>query len=269
MLIDSPQNQWVRLARALHARKGRQERGLFLAEGPRVVQEALGGAEVVWLALCEELADPLGLQVAQQAAEAGVEVARLTERAFAALSDARHPQGIAALVKVPARELASLELPEGRTCVLILVDVQDPGNVGTMIRTADAFGAHAALLAGQCADLYEPKVVRATAGSLFQLPVVRTMWAQAVDWAVAQGVDLVATAPDGTQELGVGALPERLAVVMGNEAHGLGADALAQVPVSLRIPMSGSAESLNAAVAAAIVLWEYQRQYGTPLQGDN
>jgi TrmH family RNA methyltransferase len=269
MLIDSPQNQWVKLARALHVRKGREEHALFLAEGPRVVQEALSGAQVTLVAFCEDLADPLGVQVAQQAADAGIEVARLSERAFSALSDAQHPQGIAALVRLQAPDLEPLRMPDGPACALILLDVQDPGNVGTMIRTADAFGADAVILAGHCADVYEPKVVRATAGSLFHLPVLRATWQQAVDWAQAQGVDLVATALDAGDELGAGQLPRRLAAVIGNEAHGLPPQALAQVPGRLRIPMSGHAESLNAAVAAAILLWERQRQLYEPLGKDN
>jgi len=260
MVIDSPQNRWVKLARSLHARKGRQEHGLFLVEGPRVVGEALGRTEIVWLAVCEELADPLGLEVAQAAGEAGVEVAWLTPRAFEALSDARHPQGIAAVAKLQRTELGTVDIAAGPACVLILVDVQDPGNVGTMIRSADAFGAKAVILAGQCADPYEPKVVRATAGSLFHLPVVRTTWQRTVDWAATQGVDLVATVPDSGQELGATALPARAAVVIGNEAHGLPTEALEAVPTRLRIPMSGGAESLNAAVAAGVLLWEHQRQ---------
>jgi len=258
-MIESPHNQLVKTARSLHDRKGRELAGLFLAEGPSVVAEALAYAPgIEWIAWCPALGDETGRELVDAARGAGLTLHEMSERAFTALSDARSPQGIAAVLQIRASSL-NVVRPEGDAVFLVLHEVRDPGNLGTMIRTADALGAQAVVLCGKCVDQYEPKVVRATAGSLFHLPVVEATWRQTKSWAEEHEIVLAATSLDATLELGLSPLPSRLALVIGNEAHGLPDEVLQDARLRVRIPMRGRAESLNAAVAAAIVLYEASR----------
>ncbi len=260
MLIESPHNERVKLARSLHEAKGRREAGLFLAEGPSVVAEAMAaGAGLLWIAWCEALAGPSAEGVLAAARQAKVEVLELSERAFRALSDARNPQGLAAVARIPAAGLSALETPGERFLGLVLHEIQDPGNLGSMIRSADAFGAGAVILSGAGADAHEPKVVRATAGSLFHLPVVRAQWPAVSAWAAERQVALVAAVAAGGAALDEMTLPPRVAFVIGNEAHGLPPQVLREAALQVRIPMRGRAESLNAAAVAAILLHEAGR----------
>jgi RNA methyltransferase, TrmH family len=259
MLLDSPQNSRIQLARSLHTAKGRREASLFLAEGPSVVEEALRHhAPIAGIAWCEALSSPRVAEVLERALSAGVEIAECTERAFRALSDTQSPQGIAAIVEVAPAPLSRLEGPDASTRFLALVlhDLRDPGNLGTMIRTADAFAAQAVILTGNCADPHEPKVVRATAGSLFHLPVVEAQWPQFRSWARDAGITLLATDLAAAQRLGDEAYPSRLAIVIGNESHGLPPDVLREADRTVRIATPGPAESLNASAAAAILLYQ-------------
>lgn len=257
-LIDSPQNALIKLARTLHTSRGRRESGLFLAEGPSLVAEALNTSGAVeWVACCPEMADDEAGALAARAIESGLPVHMLTRRAFEALSDTRTPQGLAAVARIQRADLSALalETPQPFTA-LALHDVRDPGNVGSMIRCADALGATGVALVAHCADPWEPKVVRATAGSLFHIPLALAGWRQVSAWARDNQVGIVASAASGQHLLGEVPLPERCLLVIGNEAHGLPAQVLQDAALTVRIPMLGRAESLNAAAAAAILLYE-------------
>lgn len=257
-LIDSPQNALIKLARTLHSSRGRRDCGLFLAEGPALVAEALATPrEIEWIACCPELAGDEAGALAAQAIESGVQVHMLSRRAFEALSDTRTPQGLAAAARVRRADLSALALdaPQPFTA-LALHDVRDPGNVGSMIRCADALGATGVALIAHCADPWEPKAVRASAGSLFHLPLALAGWRQVAAWARDNAVGIVASAATGQHLLGEADLPERCLLVIGNEAHGLPAEVLQDAAMTVRIPMLGRAESLNAAAAAAILLYE-------------
>ena len=260
MLIDSPQNPQVKFARTLQTSKGRKEHKLFFAEGPAVVAEALMYSPgIEWIAWCPELANDDVTDLAGAAVESEITVFEMSNRAFTAMSDTRSPQGIAAVIHQPYLRLSDIMLPLGACRILVLHDMRDPGNVGTMIRSADALGATAVVLTAHCADPYEPKVVRATAGSLFHLPVVEIMWAELEVWAKTNDFALVTSCPTAKYELGDAKLPERALVIVGNEAHGLPEDILQQSDLMVKIPMRGKAESLNASTAAAIILYEYLR----------
>lgn len=260
MLIDSPQNPLIKRLRSLHSQKGRQEEGAYLAEGPSVVAEALmyapGIEAVLW---CEALADGEADEIADAAEQAGIRVHELSQRAFETISDTQTPQGVAAVLGIMPASLADVDVADGG-CVLVLHDLRDPGNLGTMIRSADAFGARGVILSGECADPYAPKVVRASAGSMFHLPIVEADWAQVVPWAREAGVKLYAADGAGTHIAGKVGIPKRVALVIGNEGHGLPQSVLHDADYAVRIPMSGRAESLNAAVAASVLLFEAQRQ---------
>lgn len=263
MRIESPRNRLVRFARSLHGPKGRGETGLFLAEGPAIVAEALLYApDIEWVAWRPVATTEDAEALAEAAAESGIKVYVMSERAFAAISATRSPQGIAAIIRIPLADLGMIRCrPEAET-ILILHDLRDPGNVGAMIRTADALGAGGVILTGSCADPHDPKVVRATAGSLFHLPVIEADWRQVVGWARDEKLSLVAAAADVPHVLGKAGFPPRAAIVIGNEARGLPDDVLQDAAMQVRIPMPGRAESLNAAVAAGIMLYEALRARG-------
>ncbi len=268
MRIDSSQNQYVKLAKSLHSAGGREDAGLFLAEGPTVVAEALLYApDIEWVAWCPDSDDPDCEALADAARQAAIPVHELSERSFGAMSDARTAQGIAAVLRIRRLDLTAVSVAAGPALALVLHEVRDPGNLGTMIRSADAFGACAVVLSGSCVDPWEPKVVRATAGSLFHLPIVEAQWRQVTGWAADHGFSLVAAVVDATHVLGRVPLPPRAAIVIGNEAAGLPDEVLRQTSFGVRIAMSGAAESLNAAVAAGILLYEARRQPPAPGAG--
>jgi TrmH family RNA methyltransferase len=256
-LITSPQNQYVKLFRSLATAKGRKEHGLFAIEGVHLVEEMIAAG---WRAqvgyVCPELLKNQTLaRRLKKSVDMLVEVAAPV---FKEMSDTVTPQGIAAVVPLPRHTLETV--PAGPGVVLAVHEVRDPGNMGTMIRTADAAGALGVLAVGDCVDFTSPKVVRAAAGALFHLPLVEVSEAELVQWARETGAALVATVVEEGAPLAQKGLPERCGIIIGNEAHGLSEALLTASDVRVTIPMPGRAESLNAAIAAGILLYEYNRE---------
>lgn len=187
----------------------------------------------------------------------GVRVHVLGDGVLEKISDTQTPQPIIAAIRFVRRDIAT----EGKDgTVIVLHDVRDPGNVGTIIRTADASGASAVVLTGDCVDPYNPKTLRATAGSIFHVPVVLCDdLAEAMHILDPDGKHSYATVVHDGQSLDDVSFGSRAVFVMGNEATGLTSDDAALAGNKLTIPMSGRAESLNVAVAAALVLFAGQR----------
>jgi TrmH family RNA methyltransferase len=255
-------NTRVKEARRLSRRSVRTEQRLFLADGPKAVQGALEREVVV-----EVFATPTAGERYPALVAAAPRTSYVDDRALTSLSDSVNPAGIVAVcsfLDVPlADALAVATIPSTSPgLVAIAADVRDPGNAGTLIRTSDALGAHAVVLAGHSVDVYNPKTVRASVGSLFHLPLalepdpLRALRA-------AQGAGLVVLAADGKGELALGDAAEVLAGptawLFGNEAWGLPAELAALADHRVRIPIRGRAESLNLATAAAICLHESSR----------
>lgn len=243
----------VRSARRLLQRKGRESAGEFLVEGSQAVREALTGHRSVRLLIVSDQAKHADLLTLA----ADVPVVHATETDVALLSETVTSQGVFAIVRDAQVGLA--DLPQRPRLVVICAQVRDPGNAGTVIRCADAFGADAVILTRGSVEHTNPKTVRASVGSIFHLPVVSGVeFTDAVDWAREQGLRVLAADAGGrnlddlvqTQEL---ARP--IAWVMGNEAWGLPDELLAQVDEVVSIPMWGRAESLNLATAAAVCLF--------------
>jgi RNA methyltransferase, TrmH family len=194
----------------------------------------------------------------------GTEVTLVEDRALASLSDAVSPAGIVALCRFVDRPLAHVLDPEGRAPALVAIcaDVRDPGNAGTVIRTADAAGADAVVLTGSSVDLYNPKTLRASVGSAFHLPIaVEPDVGRAVEAARAAGLTVLAA--DGAGEVDLHqdhpVLAGPTAWLFGNEAWGLTPEVAALADHRVRIPLHGRAESLNLATAAALCLYESTR----------
>lgn len=255
--IDSPQNPQVKLFAALATPKGRREQKLFPVEGLNAVGSLIeaGWTPEIGYVCPELLGDETLAARLQAAARLCLE---LSPRAFKALSDTVSPQGIAAAARLPRTVLA--DLPEGPGVFLALHELRDPGNMGTMIRSADAAAAAGVIAVDDCVDFFAPKVVRASTGSLFHVPLATCTREEFLAWAQATGTALVATDAEVPGSLSEMIFPQRTALVLGNEAHGLPEALLTASDIQVRIPMPGRAESLNAAVAAGILLYEYIRQ---------
>ena len=261
--LANPRSERVKAVRALAGRSARQRHGLFLLEGPQGVREAVRWAPEQLRDVYSAGGDPA---IVEQARAAGVRVHSATPEVLAAMSP--DSQGVLAVVR--SRPVALAEVAErAPRLVAVLAAVRDPGNAGTVIRAADAAGADAVVLAGTSVDLHNPKVVRATAGSLFHLPVVAGVeLAEAV--AALRGGGLAVLAADGAGALDLDSLadfgPEGgadlgapTAWVFGNEAWGLPEADLALADVVVRVPLHGRAESLNLATAAAVCLYASAR----------
>ncbi len=260
-IIDSPQNQQVKLYRSLLSRKGRQEAGLCPLEGVRLIDSALqNGADLQTVYMCPELlTDQRGQELLHQVRERDITVLELSARAFSSMSDTQHPQGLAATAPAQYRSLPGLSKP-GPAVYLWLHEIREPGNLGTILRTAAAFDVAGIVLLGNCADIYNPKAIRASSGAIFALPAAQATWDEAMTWADGDDIHTVATALCAETSCHEAGYPDRVAVIIGSEAHGLPEHLLTLTDLQVKIPMSDKMESLNAGVAAGILLYEIYRQ---------
>lgn len=261
--IESPANPLVKELAGLKERRARDRRGEFLIEGAREASRAVaGGVEVVRVIHCPEFnVDPDAVApLVQAVAGAGGEVLELSPAAFAKLSLRQHPDGVALQARRPTRSLADLgDLREG--LVLVVDGVEKPGNLGAVLRTADAVGVAAVIVSGQGTDLENPNVVRASQGSLFALPLATATAAEALAFLTTRGYRLIATSPAATLAHWSADYRGPVAVLLGPEDEGLSASWLTAADQVVRIEMrAGAADSLNVSVAAAVVLYEALRQ---------
>ena len=252
--ISSVHNPTVQELKDLQKAKARRERGLFLCESAKMVREALA------LSLCRTLIVERGresdyAQEIAQAEDLGCDVLLVTPAILGAISEQKTPQGIMATVAmIPERDTLCGSL------IVAMDGVQDPGNVGTILRTADAAGFDGALLSSACADLYSAKTLRATMGSVFRVPTKRTDdLAAALEAMKARGYAVVATELGGV-DFYTHCPHEKCVLVIGSEGRGVSAAVRDVATHHLALPMRGGAESLNAAVAAGIMIYEMARK---------
>ena len=247
----------VAAARRLTKRSGRTAAGRFLAEGAQAVREALAYGTVHEMFVTATAAER-NPELIEAALAKAVPVSEITDRAATGLSETVTPQGVVAVCDLVDTSVEAA-LSGTPALVAVLYGVADPGNAGTVIRVADAAGADAVLLAGDTVDPHNGKCVRASAGSLFHVPIART-GPEALAACRAAGLRLVAA--DGHADVDLDTAPE-LAVptawVFGSEAHGLPGDILTSVDTAIRVPIHGLAESLNLATAAAVCLYTTAR----------
>ncbi|WP_409496249.1 TrmH family RNA methyltransferase [Amycolatopsis sp. cmx-11-12] len=242
-------------ARKLTRRAERDKAGRFLAEGANAVEAALEHGGTVYELFVTERAAAQHERLLLAAREAGVPVSPITDRAADGLSETVTPQGIVAVCALVDRPQETVLKP-GAKLVVVLVDVADPGNAGTVIRVADAAGADAVVLAGDSVDPHNGKCVRAAAGSLFHPAITRIRDVDAALKACsAAGLRTFGAHGYADTELDQVTFDEPTAWVFGNEAHGLPEDVLGAVDLAVKIPMYGRAESLNLATAAAICVY--------------
>lgn len=277
--ITSRDNKWLKMFRAALRGTGPTAGELIGIEGTKLVEEALSSALEVEALLVSETGENQVERILRAAAgsETGIarsRILRTTDKLFAGVAGTEAPQGVAALLRPP--DWALDDVLRGRATAdgvhradsalaVVLVGVQDPGNVGTIVRSAEAFGATGAIATRGTADPWSPKAIRASAGSALRLPLLRSM---ATPVVLAQlkiaGVKVYAASSHVAQpssESGVGAdLCESCAIFIGNEGAGLPSEVLHAADALIAIPMSEAVESLNAGVAASVVLYEAARQ---------
>lgn len=255
---QKPSQRQEKQLRGLQIRRRRRQEGRFLAEGVRVVEDLLeSDLQVEWLCVSSTLEDSQrGAALVRRAEDRGIELRQLPDREFSALASTEQPQGVIAVVAQPRPGWPDLRDAGPGTVVLLLDGIQDPGNLGTLIRTAEALGVGAVVALPGTVDPWNPKVVRAAAGALFRVPVLEREWSEASDRLREARFRLLAA------EVG-GAPPAPAAVpvglIMGNEGAGLSEQVRGGVDGAVGIPLRGRAESLNVAAAAAILLYELTR----------
>jgi len=259
--LRSRANPLYKRLRALKERAG--ERDLCLLEGPRLVLEALeaGLAVVEAAASGRAEASPPGPAALAALQQRGVPVRAMSAELVSSLSEAETSQGLVALARRPS--FAEEAIFRGTPLLLVADGIQNPGNLGGLLRTAEAAGASGAILARGCADPFSWKALRGSMGSAFRLPHVRGLPIEsALDRLQARGVAVLATTADGERRYDEADLRGPVAIVVGAEGAGLPAPILERAAARLRIPLREPVESLNVGVAAALVLFEAARQRG-------
>ncbi|MET0590612.1 MAG: RNA methyltransferase [Naasia sp.] len=259
-MLENPRSPRVRAIAKLAHKNVRSEQAEFLLEGPQAVGEALTWRPEL---IVEMFATPTALErhprLAEMAAENDIEIEFATEDVIDSMADTVTPQGVVAVAKQFPTSIKDV-FAAGPRLVAVLEEVRDPGNLGTIIRAADSAGADAVVLSGRAVDLYNPKVVRSTTGSLFHLPVaVGATLSDVISRGRAAGLQVLAADVKGEDLVGLRGSDELAAPTMwvfGNEARGLEDEDLARADKAVAVPVYGRAESLNLATAASVCLYE-------------
>lgn len=244
------------LARDLRRRRARERQRLFVAEGVRAVEELIASPLVVQgILVAPQLGDaPRGTALLDAARRRGLDITTVDEREFASAAETESPQGVLAVAEIPERRLENVTVA-GKTRLVVLDAVQDPGNVGTILRTSAALGAAAVLAMPGTVDLWNAKVVRSAMGALFHSPAFMSTWSDLDTFRAGHGVVLWGADAGGTP-LERLQPPDRLALLVGNEGAGLSPEGRERVEQSVSIPIGSAVESLNVAVATGIILYQ-------------
>lgn len=260
--ITSVKNPLIKRIRSLTGRKYREREGLFFVEGIRAVEEAVlteaALDHVVYAP--ERLRSTRALETIRKLESKGVRVTALSEDVFDAVSEREEGQGIGALVRVHRSRLDDLVV-DSATLVIVLIEPRDPGNIGSIVRTAEGAGASGVIIVGKGADLYDPKSVRASMGALFALPVVSVdEFETFMVWAKGYGLEIIATSAHAHRSCFDLDLTRPLALVLGPERGGLDESIVRGCDALVAIPMLGGSSSLNLSAAAAVLIYEAVRQ---------
>jgi RNA methyltransferase, TrmH family len=254
--ITSLSNPTVKAVRALHLRKERDDSGLFLAEGLKIVTEAveLGRAPRILLYGSDAEAHPLLQSAAQATQQAGGEVIEVNRDILEKVSRRDNPQAVVGVFSQAFTPLEEIQ-PSSADCWVALQQVRDPGNLGTIVRTADSAGCGGVILVGDCCDPYSVEAVRATMGSIFALPLVKASVAEFLAWRQAWPGSVVGTLLSATTDYRAADYRRPTMILMGNEQQGLPPALAAACDVTVKIPMRGRADSLNLSVATGIMIY--------------
>lgn len=260
MIITSTANATIKQVRKLRDRKERQQSGQFYVEGLRITAEALQSAQVEMLITAPELlTSAFGGELLDEARRRGIPVVEVSREVFETLALKDSPQGIAAVARQRWLALSVIHPKPGDLWVA-LEEVADPGNLGTILRTADGVGAQGVILLDHCTDPYDPTAMRGSMGAVFSQQLVKASFAEFAAWKHQNGVTVIGTdgeSPDDYHEI---MYPDPLVLYMGSEREGLLEQHIALCDRMAKIPMVGHSDSLNLAVATAVMLYEIHNQ---------
>lgn len=258
--ITSPANPRIKQLVALRRRRERDLAAVTLVEGQAEIELALAaGARPQALYYCPELAGPTAVRLPKDAAAQGAELVRVSRPVFEKISYREGPDGWLAVVPAVGTTLSGLDLAPD-PLVLVCAGLEKPGNLGAILRTADAAGVAAVIAADPVTDWGNPNVVRASKGTVFSVPVASGTSAQVLDWIAGQGMRIVAATPQARELVTEADLTGPVVIAVGAEQTGLPAEWLERADIRVRIPMFGRADSLNVSTSAAIISYEAVRQ---------
>lgn len=265
MMITSTANPTIKAIRKLTERKERQQTGTFFMEGLRIIGEAMQRDwKIQQLITAPELLVSLfGRQLVEQAVEKGIPTIEVSIEVFQALSFKEGPQGIAAVGRQRWTRLEDV-LPAPGDTWIALDSVADPGNLGTILRTSDAAGCKGVILLDQSTDPFDPAAIRGSMGAIFSQPLVKTTLTEFARWKRENSVPVIGTSDKARQDYHSFTYPFGLVVLMGSERQGLQENHIAICDEMVSIPMQGTSDSLNLAVATALVVYEvFNQRRGT------
>ncbi|HEY9063213.1 MAG TPA: RNA methyltransferase [Pseudobacteroides sp.] len=263
-IITSNQNSLIKEIKSLEIRKNREDKGLFIAEGLRFVEEAIKENALIDKIVVSStfLENKSSLNIMDEIHSMGLSYFVASDKVFKEISDTQSPQGILAIIR--KKDAALWDVIKGSDKIVMLESLQDPGNMGTIIRTADAAGMTGVILSKGCVDVYNRKVLRSTMGSIFHLPIHQSPnFISTINLIKAKGIKVYAAHLDGTINYYGMDECQNAAIIIGNEANGISDEAAKAADCLVKIPMPGKAESLNASVAAGILMYEIVRKSGT------
>ena len=250
IIIESNQNKIIKEVNSLKAKKERDKTGLFILEGKRLVDEIPNSWEIKYLLKAESYSEDINFE----------NVYTVKDSLFEKISETVNPQGILAVCHIKEYDVTNVDYSNSPFFV-VLENVTDPGNMGTLIRTADAAGADGIFLSKGCVDIYNPKVIRATMGSIFHLPIYRNLnLMDLMEDFKNNNVKTLAAHLKGTSTPYKVDMTTACAVIIGNEANGLSDEISEMASDLVKIPMPGKAESMNAGIAGGILIYEAVRQ---------
>ncbi len=259
--ITSPQNPRVKEAARLRDRRHRDKQGRIIIDGTRELARAVAaGAEMLEIFVCEPLCtDAQSQRLLGSLPESGAEILQVTEPVFEKLAFGRRAEGVLGVATMPRPTLADLRLPE-RPLVAVLEGLEKPGNVGAVLRSADAAGVSAVIVADARTDLYNPNAIRASLGTIFTMPVCAAGSAETLAWLRRRHLAVYAARVDASMPYTEVDYGSPAAVVLGSEAEGLSDVWTADAVTPIHLPMLGVADSLNVSAAAAVLFYEALRQ---------
>ena len=256
-VITSSSNDTVKYIKSLFNKKYRDIHHRFPIEGSKMVSEALESDFAVELVV---LSEGYSGDLLTQAESRGISILKVTEQVFQSMADTRSPQGVLAVLKQKESDFQQI-IGQDRGLLVILDGIKDPGNLGTIIRTVDAVGGDGVILINECVDPYNPKAVRATMGSLFRIPVYPVNDAAVLlDKLSEAGWHIAASTLQGTDVFLWQGGSRKTILVIGSESHGVSQTVLDRSHSLIKVPMAGGSESLNASVAAGVMIYEIFRK---------
>lgn len=259
--ITSNSNSTIKEVKSLNRRKERWKKQLFIVEGVKIVEECIdNNYPLFYIIYCDDLFDAQGGMELFKKIQHSDRLINIPVELYKGISDTENPQGILAVSRFNIEPIENIDI-EKNPFILLLDKVQDPGNMGTIIRTGDAFGADGIIVTEGCVDIYNPKVVRATMGSIFRVPIYHEGdTVKTVESLRDKGVQILSTSLRESQYIENIDFKESCMFIIGNESKGVSQSLNDLADKLIKIPMIGEAESLNVAIASSIIMYEAMKQ---------